>query len=132
MAYISETAQDGLLDELIGSGTYSLAGNFYLALYTVAPTEAGGGTEVTGGSYSRVTVNETTDFDAASGGSKVNLTDITFPTCTVSWGAIVAWALHNHATNDAVVVYGLLSEEVTIDATDTAVFTAGALIIDVV
>lgn len=132
MAYINETAQDALLDELIGSGTFSDAGDFYLALYTVAPTEEGGGTEVSGGSYARVTVDESTDFDAASGGSKVNGEDLTFPTCTSAWGEVVAWALHDHPTNDSVVVWGLLGEDVDIDTDDTAVFTAGALIIDMV
>lgn len=132
MAYISEAVQDALLDELIGSGTFSDAGDFYLALYTVAPTEDGGGTEVSGGSYARLTVDESTAFAAASGGSKVNSEDLTFPTCTSAWGDIVAWALHDHPTNDSVVVWGLLSEELAIDTDDVAVFVTGALIIDVV
>ena len=132
MPYISETVQDALLDELIGGGAFSDSGDFYLALYTVAPTEAGGGTEVSGGSYARVTVDETTDFAVSSGGSKVNSDDLTFPTCSASWEAVVAWALHDHATNDSVVVWGLLSEEVDIDTTDVAIFTAGSLIIEAV
>jgi hypothetical protein len=132
MAYISEDAQNALLDELIGSGAFSDGGDFYLALYTVAPTEEGGGTEVSGGSYARVTVDETTDFSAASSGTKVNGVDLTFPTCTASWGAIESWALHDHATDDSVVAWGLLSEAVDIDTGDVAVFTAGSLIIDMV
>ena len=132
MAYISETVQNALLDELIGSGTFSDAGDFYLALYTDAPTEDGGGTEVTGGSYARVTVDETTDFNAATGGSKVNGVDITFPTCTVAWGTVVAWALHDDVSADSVVAWGLLDEEVAVDTNDVAQFVAGSLVLDIV
>lgn len=130
MPYINATVQDALLDEIIGSGAFSAAGNFYLALYTVAPTDAGGGTEVSGGSYARVTASESTAFAVASGGSKVNSADLTFPACTSAWGTVVAWALHNHATNDALVIWGPLGENVIIDTSDVAVFVAGSLVID--
>jgi hypothetical protein len=132
MTYISEDVQNALLDELIGSGTFSDSGDFYLALYTDEPTEYGGGTEVSGGAYERVTVDEATDFNASEGGSKVNGEDITFPECTVSWGEVVAWALHDHPTNDSVVVWGVLGEEVVVDPGDVAQFVAGSLIIDIV
>jgi len=63
----------------------------YLGLFTVMPpTPAGGQTEVTGGSYARVTVtNNLTNFPASSLGKKRNASAYTFPAPTADWGVIV-------------------------------------------
>jgi hypothetical protein len=62
----------------------------YLALYTVAPTDAGGGTEVTGNAYARV-ATAGADWNAASGGATTNANTFTWPTPTgAGWGTIVA------------------------------------------
>ena len=54
----------------------------YVALYTTAPTDAGGGTEVTGGSYAR----QQAAFAGAAAGATSNSANIDFtlmPACTV-------------------------------------------------
>ena len=64
-----------------------------MAAYTASPTDAGGGTEVTGGSYARVAyTNNATNFPAASGGAKSNGTLIAWAAATASWGTVVAVA----------------------------------------
>lgn len=78
------------------------AGPYYLALFTAAPNEEGGGTEVTGGSYARQQVT----FGAASGGSISNSAPIEFPTATDSWGTAVAWGLFDNVSAGNMVWYG--------------------------
>ena len=53
MAGFSDYGENFALDAVFGSGTIP---TLYLALYTAAPTDAGGGTEVSGGSYARKSI----------------------------------------------------------------------------
>lgn len=78
------------------------AGPYYLALYTAAPGEAGGGTEVTGASYARQQVT----FGDPSDGEMVNSAAIEFPTATEAWGTAVAWGLCDALTGGNLVWYG--------------------------
>lgn len=79
-----------LLDHVFGAAAYTAPATLYVAAFTVAPSDTGGGTEVTGGAYARVAVtNNATNFPAASAGLKSNGTAITFPQATASWGTVV-------------------------------------------
>jgi len=53
MASLTNYAEDKLRDHLLGITAYTMPTDVYLALYTAAPDETGGGTECTGGSYAR-------------------------------------------------------------------------------
>jgi hypothetical protein len=87
----SNVLENLLLDEVLGGVNYSPATNVSIALYTVSPGDPGGGTEVTGGAYARVTqANNLTNWPAAAAGSKSNGVAITFPTATASWGTVEA------------------------------------------
>lgn len=125
----ADSWRSAVLDSLLGNQALTLPGStLYLALYTVAPTEAGGGTECTGGSYARLAVtNDLTTFPAAVDGVKANGIDLTFATPTAPWGDVVAWGLHDHLTNDSLVLWGLTDSTVTVDTSDTVKFAAGDL-----
>ena len=117
-----------LLDHVLGGGDYSRPATVYVALYTVAPTDAGGGTEVSGGSYARVAVtNNDTNFPAASGGAKANGTEITFPTATDDWGECVAFAILDAASDGNFLYWGDLTTSKTVNNGDTAKFAVGDL-----
>ena len=89
-------AENLVLDYLFGSGAPA---TYYIALYTAPPTDAGGGTEVTGGSFARKSVtNNATNFPAAVGGAKANGTDITFVQATGTWGEIQAFGVFDDLT----------------------------------
>ena len=45
-----------LLDHVLGNAAYTAPGTVWVALYSATPSDTGGGTEVTGGSYARVAV----------------------------------------------------------------------------
>ena len=53
MAGFSDYLEDKVLDHVFGGNAYTAPSTLYVALYTVAPTDTGGGTEVSGGSYAR-------------------------------------------------------------------------------
>lgn len=77
-------------------------GPYYLALFTVAPTETGGGTEVSGGAYARQSVT----FGTPSSGTMTNSAAIEFPTATANWGTAVAWGLFDAETGGELVWFG--------------------------
>ena len=97
----------------------------YVALYTVAPTAGGGGTEVSGGAYGRQTVA----FSAPTSGMSTNTADINFPIATVAWGTIVAFALLDASSGGNLLYFGNLSTPRTINVNDQPRFPAGQLVV---
>ena len=119
-----------------GTGPTSL----YVALYTSAPSAAGGGTEVSGGSYARVSVTSslanwagtqgagTTTASSGTSGATSNNAAITFPAPTANWGVIVAFAILDASTAGNFLFYGALTTSKTVNNGDAAPsFAAGAL-----
>jgi hypothetical protein len=102
---MSDYLENKLLDHALGKTTYTMPTN-HLALFTAAPTDAGGGTEVTGGSYARQ--NATTALGAASSGSSTTTSQITFPDATANWGEILAWATFDASTAGNMLWWGWL------------------------
>ena len=126
----SDYLENKLLNHVLGGGDYTRPATVYVALYTAAPTDAGGGTEVSGGSYARVAVtNNATNWPAASGGQKSNGTAITFPAATASWGTVLAWGIFDAASGGNLLYYGTLAENKTISTGATASFAASDLVI---
>lgn len=102
-----------ILDHVLGGGDYTRPATVYLALFTVAPTDAGGGTEATGGSYARVAItNNSTNFPAASGGSKTLATEQEFPEATANWGTIVAVAIFDAATSGNMLYWTTINAQI--------------------
>lgn len=123
----SNYLENALLDHVLGGGDYTRPATVYAALFTVAPGEAAGGTEVTGGSYARVAItNNATNFPAASGGSKSNGTAITFPQASANWGTVVALGVFDASTSGNLLFYGWLGADsgVLFTATTADVLTA--------
>jgi len=121
MAGKSDVLENKILDAVLGGVTYSSPATVWVALYTAAPTDAGGGTECSGGSYARVSkTNNATNWPNASGGAKANGTAITFPAPTGNWGTVLAFAIHDHATADQILYWGLVTPNKTVNASDPA------------
>ena len=66
----------------------------YIALYSIAPGEGGGGTELTGLGYAR----ELVGLGAPAGGISKNVGAVTFTAAGGSWSAIVGHAIVDAAT----------------------------------
>jgi hypothetical protein len=107
--------------------TYSIFPcTLYYAMFTVTPNAAGGGTEVSGGSYARVPVtNSSANFPATSGNNKENAAAITFPASTAAWGTVVAWGAYDALTGGNLWLYGAISPNLALNSGDTANFAIG-------
>jgi hypothetical protein len=124
----SDYLEDELLDHVLGGTDYTRPATVYIALYTAAPSDSGGGTECTGGSYGRATVtNNATNFPAASSSAKSNGTEIAFTEATASWGTVVAFAIFDAETDGNMLYWADLTTSKAIDSGDTARFAAGDL-----
>ena len=117
--------ENKLLDHFLGTTAYTMPSPVYVALFTVAPGDAGGGTEVTGGSYAR----QTAAFTAASSGATSNSANIDFtgmPAATT-----VAIALFDASTSGNMLVHGTLTTNKQTDAGDTLRIATGDLDISI-
>lgn len=103
----------------------------YVGLLTAAPTDAGGGTEVTGGSYARVAVPQLdANWAAPAGTPRVtsNVNPITFPAPTANWGNATHFALYDATAAGNMLYWNTLTLPKTINNGDLApYFPAGSL-----
>lgn len=118
--------ENKVIDHVTGKTAYTKP-TAYVALFTAAPSDAGGGTEVSGSNYSRVTTAGA-DWNAAASGSTSNANALTFPTPSGSWGTVTHFALFDAATTGNMLIWGSLTTSKTIGTGDTASFAAGALV----
>jgi len=131
MAGKSDFLENAVLAKVFNATAFPATATVYLALYTAAPTDAGGGTEVTGNAYARVAVTaNTTNFPAPSGGSISNGTAITFPQATPSgWGVVTHFGIFDASTSGNLLYWAALTASKTVDPLDTVSFAIGALVI---
>jgi hypothetical protein len=126
----SDFLENELLDHVLGNAAYSAPATVYVALYTAAPTDAGGGTPVSGGSYARKDVtNNATNWPAAAAGVKSNGTTITFATATANWGTIVAVGIFDAVTGGNLLYWATLTNSRTVFNGDTVSFAAGDIVV---
>lgn len=124
----SDYLENKVLDHILGGGDYTRPATVYIALFTVTPTDAGGGTEVTGGSYARsVVTNNATNFPAASGGAKSNGVAIAFPAATADWGTVVAFGVFDASSAGNLLYYGPISPSRSVVNGSTSSFAGGDL-----
>jgi hypothetical protein len=123
MAALSDYAEKLLLDFLMTSGTATRPTAWYVALYTAAPSDSGGGTEVSGNGYARQAVT----FAAAStpGGTTSNTGAVTFTAAGGSWGSISHIGLHDALTSGNLLWHGAMTAAKTIADGDTLEFAIG-------
>lgn len=106
----------------------------YVALFTAAPTDAGGGTEATGGSYARVQMTQADGtWDAPSGtpSNTQNTGVITFPTSSGAWSsgtALSHFGLMDSSSGGNLLAWNALNVAQTVSASGvTPSFAAGDL-----
>lgn len=117
---LTTTKANSILDELTG---VSPSATRYVALFTAAPTDAGGGTEVSGGSYARQVVA----FDAAASRATSNTDTETWPTATANWGTVVAVAIMDASTAGNMLWWSALTTSRTVNSGEIYEMAAGAL-----
>jgi hypothetical protein len=142
MAAMSDWLENGLVDLILRNQTLTIPAALHVALYTAAPSDSGGGTEVTGGSYARVSVTRnltnwagtqsagSTTASTGTGGQTSNNGAITFPAPTANWGTVTHFAIFDASTGGNLLFHGALTTAKTINNGDAAPsFNAAALTI---
>lgn len=129
MSAFSSDLEDKVMNHILGGSDYSRLATVYLALFTAAPTETGGGTEVSGNGYTRLSIpNNATNFPASSGGQKSNGIAFTFtPASGGSWGTVSHWAIMSASSGGLILFFGALNATKLINDTDTLSFAIGQL-----
>jgi hypothetical protein len=95
MTALADYAENKLLDHLLGTTSFTMPTQVYVALYTSATDDGSGGSEVANtGAYARQPV----DFAAASGGAANPTADVVFPEASTNWGTVTHVALVDSAT----------------------------------
>lgn len=143
MAAMSNYLENALVDHILRGQAFSATtpGSVYVALYTAAPSDAGGGTEVTGNAYARAEIARTlanwagtqgpgtTAASSGVGGQTSNNVAIGFPTPTGSWGTVTHFAVFDAVTGGNMLFHGSLSVPQTIMAGNAVSWPAGQFLV---
>jgi hypothetical protein len=125
MAALSDHAEKLLLDWLMTAGAATRPTAWFVALYTAAPNDAGGGTEVSGSGYAR----EAVAFNAAAtpAGTTSNSGLVSFEASGGSWGTITHMGIFDASTDGNLLWHGELTNSRTIGNGDKLEFAIGAI-----
>ena len=123
MAELSDYLENKLLDHVLRNTSYTSPTTVYVGLFTADPTDAGSGTEVSGGSYARQIVSVTT----ATGGIVTSSADITFPQATASWGTISHIGLLDALSSGNLLMHTALTTSRSIETGDVLKISTGSL-----
>lgn len=140
MSALSNHAENKIVDAVLRGQSLGAPGIWYVALFTAAPNDSGGGTEVSGGSYARVAVTAdltswagtqsagSTSASSGTGGTTSNNATITFPAPTAAWGVVTHFGIFDSSSSGNLWIWGALGTPKTINDGDAAPsFAAGAL-----
>ena len=150
MSALTDVYENKLIDFLFRAQALGITGasagagtgpaTLYVGLFTANPTDTAGGTEVTGGSYARVSVTSSlanwagtqsagsTTASSGTGGTTSNNNAITFPAPTANWGVVTGYAVFDASTGGNMLIYSALTTSKTVNNGDAAPsFAAGSL-----
>ena len=137
MSAMTNYLENKLIDQIFRGVAYTFPGTLYVSLFTAAPSDAAGGTEVTGGNYGRVSVvanatnwaatnaaGSTANPSTGTGGTTSNNGVLTFPTPSADWGTITHFGIWDNTSGGNLLFWGALSAS-------KAVFTSDAVSIQI-
>ena len=125
MAGFTDYLEDKVLEHVFGGNAYSAPSTLYVALYTVAPTDTGGGTEVSGGAYARQTAAFTVSGTNPTQAS--NSAAVEYPTATANYGTVVAVGIFDALTSGNLLAYANLTASKVVSTGDVFRFNSGDL-----
>lgn len=132
---ISSYLQNASLNWFKGTTHPAAPANVYVALFSVVPALDGtGGTEISGGSYARVTVAQGVgSWNAITGGGTsgnpeqmTNAAAIGFPTATADWGTVAGVGVYDAASAGNLLYVASLSTSRTVLNGDIFNFASGS------
>lgn len=123
MAEMSNYLENALINATLRNTSYTSPATVYVALFTSDPTDAGSGTEVSGGSYAR----QSASFAAPSNGASATNADITFPTATGTWGTVGWIGIYDNVSGGNLLYHTALDSSKTIETGDILKIASGNL-----
>jgi hypothetical protein len=123
MAEMSNYLENALINATLRATTFTSPATVYVGLYTADPTDAGSGTEVSGGSYARQSVT----FGAPSNGVSTNSAAVEFPQCTSTWGTVSHIGILDASTSGNLYYHTALDSSKTIETGDVFKIAIGNL-----
>lgn len=138
MAALSDYLENKIVDHILRATAFTAPATVYVGLLTAAPSDTGGGTEVSGGSYARVGITSattawngthgtTTGASSGTDGTIENASAVNFTTPTAGWGTVTHFGVYDASTAGNLLFYAALTTSKTINSGDTVSFAAGAL-----
>jgi hypothetical protein len=136
---MSDFLENKIIDQLFRGQAAPTTTTLHVGLLTTAPSDSGGGTEASGGSYARVAVTSSltnwagtqsagsTTASSGTGGQTSNNAAITFPTPTAGWGTVTHFGIYDAASGGNLLFWGALTIAKTINQADTVTFPAASL-----
>lgn len=140
MSALSDYLENKLVDHIFRGQSFTNP-VLYVGLLTAAPSDAGGGTEVSGNAYARVKAaagasQALTDWkstqndnlaSSGTGGQTSNTAAVSFPTPSATWGTVTHFGIYDASSGGNLLVHGVLSVSKTINQGDVVSFPAGSL-----
>jgi hypothetical protein len=123
MSEISNYLENALINGTLRATTFTAPAAVYVSLHTADPTDAGSGTEVSGGSYAR----QAATFGAPSNGASTTTADITYPQATAGYGTVTHIGIFDALTTGNLLYHSPLNTSKTIDTGDIFKITSGSL-----
>lgn len=123
MSAMTDYLEGEIIKHIFRTGSFTKPSVLAIGLFTVAPTDAGGGTEVTGGSYARVQrdpLDANWEAPAGGNGRTRNVADMVFPAPTANWGQVVAWAIFDATSGGNMLFHHTLATPKTVNNGDPA------------
>jgi len=123
MAEISNYLENAIINATLRNTSYTSPAAVYISLHTADPTDAGSGTEVSGGSY----IRQSATFGAPSNGVSTTTADVTFPQATGNWGTIGWIGIWDAQTTGNLMYHTALDASKAIDTGDIFKIASGSL-----
>lgn len=120
---LSNYAIPKVLDNLVGTSSFTYDNTLFLALYTTNPTAADSGTEATGGGYAR----KAWAANAAASRATENTSLIDYGTASAGIGTVGWWGIRTASSGGSLHAFGTWNSALAIDNGDSYQVPAGNL-----
>lgn len=143
MAAMSDYLENKIIDWLFRGQAFTPPTTLHVGLLTSAPSDTGGGTEITGNAYTRVAVSSSlanwagtqsaasTVASTGATGTTSNNGVIAFPTPIASWGTVGFFGVYDAASVGNLLFYGALNNAKTINVGDDVRFPISSLSVQI-
>lgn len=121
----SNYLEDKLLRHVFAGTAYTAPSTLHVALFTAAPSDTGGGTEVSGGGYARQTA--TFSVSGTSPTVATNTANIDYPTATADYGVVTHIGVFDAATSGNLLAYAAATTSKSISTGDVLRIPSGDL-----